>query len=202
MIELMQKWDLNTGGSSKKAILATATSPGVMSFNLATAYEKTFSFFTYRLYIEALLRKCRFEDFFATCLELSFTFANYACSEIFIRHVEVDGMEIFCKNVNEQIQESDLLLKKVNTDIMSATGSKIEEMIALNLKKTRESLCQIIRVTAIFMKVTEMKLSTEYRTVMGKCLSLLSYMAPISTSNILKCFETLKRGQESEGFLK
>jgi hypothetical protein len=202
MIELMQKWDLNTGGSSKKATMTTATSPGVMNSNLATPYEKTFSFFTYRLYIEALLRKCRFEDFFATCLELSFTFANYVCSDIFIRHLESDGMEIFCKNINEQIRESDLVLDKVKTEIMSHTGAKIEEMIASNLKKTRESLCQIIRVTAIFMKVTEMKLTAEVRSVMGKCLSLLSFMAPTSTNNILKCFETLKRGQESEGFLK
>jgi hypothetical protein len=195
----MQKWDLNTGGNSKKATSATTTSPGVFNINLATPYEKTFSFFTYRIYIEALLKKERFEDFFATCLELSFIFSNYACSEIFIRHLESDGMDIFIKNTKKQIKESDSILEKMKNDI---TCSNIEELIASNLKKTRDGLSQIVRITAILMKVTEIKLSSEIKTVTGTCLSSLSSVAPMLTNIILRYFEILERGQKSEGFLK
>lgn len=202
IIEMMQNWDLNTRGTSKKVAAASATSPGVTNINLATPYEKSFSFFTYRLYIEALLRKEKFEDFFATCLELCFTFAGHPCSDIFIRHLESDGMELFVKNAREQIKESDSILEKVKNDMMSGTISKIEETISSNLKRTRDSLSQMIRVTAVFMRVAEMKVSAEVRTVLGTCLSLLSSMAPMSTSNILKCFEILERGQKSDGFLK
>lgn len=202
IIEIMQKWDLNTGGSTKKASSATAASPGVPNLNLAIPYEKTFSFFTYRLYIEALLRKGKYEDFFATCLDLCFTFANYPCSEIFIRHLESDGMEIFIKHIQEQMKTSSSKLENIKSNIMSGSGSKIEELIAVNLKIIREPLCQMIRVTALFMKVTEFKVNAEVKTVIGTCLSILSSLAPTLSTNLLKCFEILERGQKSEGFLK
>ncbi len=72
VIDVMQKWDLNTGGASRKATTNTASGPGSAIASLVTPYEKTFSFFTNRIYIEALLRKNKFEDFFATCMDIYF----------------------------------------------------------------------------------------------------------------------------------
>ena len=72
VIDVMQKWDLNTGGTLRKAATNAASGPGASIASLVTPYEKTFSFFTNRIYIEALLRKKKFEDFFATCMDISF----------------------------------------------------------------------------------------------------------------------------------
>ena len=202
VIDLMQKWDFNTGGSSKKASSATASSPGYISLNIASPYEKTFSFFTNRLYIEALLRKGKYEDFFATCLDLCLTYTNFPSGEIFIRHLELDGLKTFAKYVQDQIEFSIVKLEQVKIDIISSSGSKIEELIVSDMKLIREPLCLVIRVTAIFMKVSEVKSKASIKAVIGTFLSVLSALAPKLASNLLKCFEILEKGQKSEGFLK
>ena len=70
LIDTMQKWDLNTGGARK---VLSGTANLVLSTGLQVPmYERTFSMFTNRIYLEALLRRERYEPFFSTCLDLIF----------------------------------------------------------------------------------------------------------------------------------
>jgi hypothetical protein len=68
VIDTLQKWDFNIGGQSRKA---GSTNPSNSGFGqMVTPYEKTLSFFTNRIYLEALLRKNKLEDFFGTAMDL------------------------------------------------------------------------------------------------------------------------------------
>ena len=196
IIEIMQKWDLNTGGSNKKVASSVITSPGAFPLNLGTGYEKTFSFFTNRLYIEALLRKGKYEDFFSTCLDLYFTYWDQPSGAVFMRHIEDDGMEDFKKTSEKKIIEVNSTLEK---NIITGNVSKGEQSSGNCIKIIKDYLCQVIRITAIFMKVSEIRLSTDIKTTIGKCLSTLSLTAPKLSSCL---FEILEKGSKNDGSLR
>lgn len=72
IIGALQKWDFNTGTVPRKPQMSSGnTNSNTGVSGMVTPYEKTISFLTNRLYLDALLRKNRFEEFFGTHVDLS-----------------------------------------------------------------------------------------------------------------------------------
>jgi hypothetical protein len=85
VIHTMQKWDLNTGTAQRKPQPSSVTTgSGIGVSAMVVPYEKTISYFTNRLYLDALLRKGRFEEFFGTVVDLA-NVSLFSCHECFKR---------------------------------------------------------------------------------------------------------------------
>jgi hypothetical protein len=204
MIELFQKWDFDTGGTIKRSTMAhTSLNAAILSF--VTPYEKTFSFFSNKIYIEALLRKRKFEDFFSTCLDIAFAFSEFDSSRLFLKHIEMDGLSKFKHFIVSKIADVTSSLSNF-TDNMSTntTGvdKKLLEPVLQVIKTLRETLCSLIRLTGLFMKVIECKIKPEMASLASKCLSTFSTQMPLLTTSLLKAFGILERCVQSDGLLK
>ena len=93
-------------------------------------------------------------------------------------------------------------LGEATNEMKTAFNSKCADLLISAIKTIREPIYSVVRVTALFMKVHDIKPRKEVAMVLTHGLKLFSSQMLVLTGNMLKGFEMLERGASRKDALK
>ena len=104
--------------------------------------------------------------------------------------------------IADRVSQANKKIEEAMDEILAGSTSKIADFLVSSIKLVREPLCAIIRITALFMRVTESKVKADTSACMGRCLTFMSSFMTQLTSTLIKALDTIDKGVKKDGVLR